>query len=206
MDPLQSSEEDFLDIRFYWQVLRRRWKTIFGIAGFGTALVIVYLLIATPLYTATTEILIDSRKKNVIEGSVLSDLNVDAWAIASEVKLIKSPAIAKRVIQKLNLERDPEFNSNAELPSENFMATLLDWIGISNSEAKPIEIEPLKPQELEEFAAYFSGNIEARQSGFTSVIAVSFTSKDREKAARITNEIASAYLVDQLEAKFEATT
>ena len=51
----------------------------------------------------------------------------------------------------------------------------------------------------------FKSRLEVKRAALSYVIEVSFVSYDAEKAARIANGIVDAYIVDQLDAKYQAT-
>ncbi len=201
-----NGDEIALDLREVVRILRRRLKLITGTVVLGVGTVLLYLLLATPLYTATTTILLDPDKKSVLDvGAVVSGLGSDAAAIESEVELIKSASLARRVIAELKLDKDPEFGGG-QSASALLLSTIGRWIGLANIED---EAEPVGRKEHEKtinkIIDDFSSRMNVKRVGLTYVLAVSFTSRNPEKAARIANQIASSYLVDQLEAKYEAT-
>jgi uncharacterized protein involved in exopolysaccharide biosynthesis len=74
-------------------------------------LAVIYLLFATTLYTATSTVLVDPRRANVVESnqSVLSNFGTDDATIESQTLLIQSVAILMRVVGKLKLTEDAEF-------------------------------------------------------------------------------------------------
>ena len=51
----------------------------------------------------------------------------------------------------------------------------------------------------------FKSRLEVKRATLSYVIEVSFVSYDAEKAARVANAIVDAYIVDQLDAKYQAT-
>ena len=70
----------------------------------------VVLAILPPKYKAVTVVLVDPRQPRVTASeAVLSGIGADAAAVESQVELIQSSALAKRVIAKLALDQDPEF-------------------------------------------------------------------------------------------------
>ncbi len=201
-----NGDEFTLDLREVIRILRRRLKLITGTVVVGVGAVLLYLLLATPLYTATTTILLDPDKKSILDaGAVVSGLGSDTAAIESEVELIRSASLARRVVAELRLDKDPEFGGG-ESASALLLSTIGSWIGLAGpeDETKP---DGRKEHEktINKIINDFSGRMKVKRVGLTYVLAVSFTSRNPEKAAKIANQIASSYLVDQLEAKYEAT-
>lgn len=61
----------------------------------------------TPLYSASVQLLIDTRKQAIERDAALSGLSLDTGAIESEVALMRSFEIAKRVVESLHLNKTP---------------------------------------------------------------------------------------------------
>ena len=71
------------------------------------ALALLYVMAVSTLYTATSTVLVDPRRANVVETnqSVLSNFGTDDATIESQTLLIQSVAILERVVRKLKLTR-----------------------------------------------------------------------------------------------------
>src|SRR5206468_8467217 len=100
-----------VDLREMGRILRRRYKMVVLPAATLLALALTYLAFATTLYTATSTVLVDPRRANVVETnqSVLSNFGTDDATIESQTLLIQSVAILVRVVGKLKLTEDTEF-------------------------------------------------------------------------------------------------
>src|SRR3546814_17521928 len=60
--------------------------------------------VATPLYTASATIIVEPRQQKIVEfDSVLSALPVSLETMESEVQVIKSTTVARRVVDSLGL-------------------------------------------------------------------------------------------------------
>ncbi len=204
------NDDHGIDLIELYRFFQRRWKVIFATTALGLGLILLKLLLTTPLYTATTEIILDPRQKKVVDSdAVLSGLGNDAVTIASEVRIIKSSGIAKRVIKTLNLASDPEFGGQKSA-SLSLVSTLLGWVGFSQADAEvkdergASQVQQNKTLSNEAIEK-FSKNLDVRRISRSLVIAISYTSNDPKKSAKIANQISEAYLLDQLEAKFLAT-
>ena len=67
--------------------------------------------VITPRYTATASIIVEPRQQTVIEiESVSPSLPVSLETMQSEVQVIKSPTVARRVVDSLGLAALAEFN------------------------------------------------------------------------------------------------
>ena len=125
-----------------------------------------------------------------------------ASAVDSQVELLKSNRIAFAVIDKLQLNRDPEFGQTqpgalSRLVSALFHNSKADLNPASDED----EVERSRLNALYRVQA----NLEVRRVQRTLVLDISFRSNDPHKAAAVANGYADAYLVDQLDAKYDAT-
>jgi polysaccharide biosynthesis transport protein len=188
---------DAFDFREIVRVVQRRLPVIAGLALLGTLMATIYAFQLTPLYTAGATLMIEPRKTKITNSeAVLSDIGKDWEAIASEVELIRSIAIARRVAQKLGLAE----SATAERP-EQTIGGLLQSVSLTGRESPPI----LEPDEITPHAYAVRGGLAVSRKRDTYLIQISYTHSDPRFAARAANAFAEAYLVDQLEAKFEAT-
>jgi capsular exopolysaccharide synthesis family protein len=104
------SEEEQFDLRRYWSVIRRRLWGILGLAVSVSVLTFLILLSKTPIYRATASMIVEPKEQKVV--SVEELYGVDTKSIAyyyTQVEVLKSRAIARKVIEALNLASHPEF-------------------------------------------------------------------------------------------------
>src|SRR6266545_211466 len=109
--PAEGWQYPTVDLREMGRILRRRYRMVALPALALLGLAVIYLLLATTLYTATSTVLVDPRRANVVESnqSVLSNFGTDDATIESQTLLIQSVAILMRVVGKLKLTEDEEF-------------------------------------------------------------------------------------------------
>ena len=93
-------------------VVQRQFLIVFSLSLLGAVLAGVFLFRAPARFTATTTLLINTRKVEIVQQPAVSDeLSVQAvGAMESQVELLRSDELAQRVVQKLNLLDDPRFN------------------------------------------------------------------------------------------------
>ena len=101
-------------VRDILAILRRQWKvmalTVLVVAGATAA----YCEFATPWYTATATVLIDSRSPQLLNGQQIEQ-DPDALNSAkydyyqTQFTLLVSPTLSARVIDQLGLAHDPRF-------------------------------------------------------------------------------------------------
>lgn len=158
----------------------------------------VYLLTASRYYTATAEVIIDSRKNQIVQqqNAPSADQPIDTFMVDSQVEILKSEAISLSVIKELGLINEPEFTG----PSGGLIGSVSEAIGSF------FPSSPLSDYERQRIAlARFEKALAIKRRNLTYVIEVSFKSLSPEKAAQIANAVADAYLVDTLESKYQAS-
>ena len=192
----QNQEEaSFRDL--FSLLWRRRWivvATMFVICA-GT---VIGLWMTTPKFQATAMILIEPRVNRVAEStSVLSNLPADFETVQTEVEVIASFGLLQKVVRDLHLTRDPEFNWS--LRPVWFGRRLINDL-FSGDEP------PATQEQLERDATNaLVGSTFVASSGRSRVLSLTVEAESPEKAARLANAVSDAYLVSQLDAKFEAT-
>ncbi|WP_319773355.1 exopolysaccharide transport family protein [Breoghania sp.] len=149
----------------------------------------------TPKYRGQAKILIESQ------GAVYPgiDRNVegerallDQEGVASQVQLLNSYDLARRVAKKLELSKRAEFNPG-KADQESLLGTALKFIGLSRSGQKASVEERVLEGYFDRLVVY--------QVEKTRVITVEFSSRDPELAATAANTIVQEYLDLQAVAK-----
>jgi succinoglycan biosynthesis transport protein ExoP len=180
-----------LDLHDIYTFVKSNWRIIAAWTIVAVALALGYSFTATPLYTATAELALDSRKVQVFNSKeqVVGDASLDSSQVESEVTVLRSESIALAVVKELKLTDDSEFVDDTP--------GLFSWLfgskgGLSDELRTRIAVSALR------------GRLVVRRLGPTHVLEISFRSRDRMKAARIANAAAQAYLREQLNVKYEA--
>lgn len=187
-----------LDVRGFWLFLRRRARLIGAVTAGALALAALALAVIPARYTATAVLLVDPRQQRVVQSeAVLSGIGADAAAVESQVEVIESTSLARRVVDDLRLPEDPGFT---RVPVSERVATLLrETFGA----ARPPETAEERHRRA---LARLKDNLKVQRRGLTYVIEVGFVAEDAQQAAKVANAVAAAYLADQASAKLEATT
>ncbi|MAK61078.1 MAG: capsular biosynthesis protein [Ponticaulis sp.] len=203
--------DEVLDIKQATGILKRRIGIILATALLVFTLVAVVTFQQTPLYTASARVMIDVRGKDVTNiEEVLAGVSSDATAINSEVELLKSRELAKKVVTELQLQQNDEFNGTPPPPSflDTLRSQVTGWIQsfLPQQTSQPQQSPPeTEDRALERITSIVLGGLEVQRVGATYVIEILFTSKNPDSAALVANQFAEQYLLEQLEAKFDAT-
>jgi capsular exopolysaccharide synthesis family protein len=212
VEPPQAPADDTAKI-FLIDILaaihrNRRLALFWGSAAAVAVLVVTFFL--TPMYQSTAVIMLDTRHEQVVDvQAVLSNLPSDTFVVDSEVQVLQSPALAHRVIAKLHLDKDPEFNGSLQPQNPISQAIgavksgariLLSYVGV-----EPASDVKSADRTEESVTQAFEKNLTVSRQGLTYVINIGFWSEDPAKAVRIVNAVAQTYIEQQKDMKANAT-
>lgn len=206
-----------VDLRELFRKVWRRKGTLVGVTLIGTIIAMLVVNQMTPRYSASATVMVDPRESRVVDvEAVISGLPADQETIESEIQVLTSRGLAERVAQKLRLFNDPEFNSRLRPVSK--WATWKGYLSpgryipddvkeLFSSGEKPPPLSEEQALEIERVAIISGllGAISVERVGRSRVIGIYATSQNPATAAKIANTLADLYIVEQLEAKFEAT-
>jgi polysaccharide biosynthesis transport protein len=187
------------DLRELVRILRRRWQIVLAIPFVLVVLAAIFVLVVTPLYTATSTVLIDPHRGTVADSAnqaPTSNAVTDDATVESQVLLIQSVAILQRVVVKLGLTKDAEFIPKPGLldPIKALFATHSPGDGASPEQvARDNAVDILKKR------------LKVTRQGTTFLIDINVSSERPKKAATIANAIADAYFMEQVHSKYDAT-
>lgn len=205
---LDQAGDDWIefDLKSMLGALRRRMRLILGVFLSLTVLAILVIFQLTPLYTASSTVLINTRETQVVDmDAVLSGLSADTAVVDSQVELIKSRTLAGRVVKQLRLAKSAEFNADLRAPSLMSYIDPRPWVQTFLSPEEELSAEEKSERIHNQVVDVFLSNLSVSRKGLTYVINISYTSERPRLAQKIANTISDLYIVEQLEAKYEAT-
>jgi len=196
-------------------VLSRRKYLLLGTVGIVMLLGIVNVYLLTPLFTASTSVMVDPREQRVINvESLVAGVPVDQSTIESEIQVVQSDELAARVIRQLGLDRLAEFNPKvaAEQDADSFKLPSLGdlppvrWLKSLLSDGEEDVPDPAAEEARLQTAIQtkFLSRLSVAGVGRSRVLTINFTSEDPAIAASVANTIANLYITQQLEQKFDA--
>jgi succinoglycan biosynthesis transport protein ExoP len=198
MGPLESGPRNF-----YMRVIRHQLPIMIVFMVLSMALTFLYLFTTVPTFVATASMVIDARKLQTLNPQTAASgaVNVDTSMVQTEMELLKSDNVSRAVIHKLHLTEDPEFVGQPP----GFIGALINRVhGLFASPS--VEDEDQKRSQLAKSVLLsFSGKRLVNRVGQSYVMEINVQSVNPEKAAKIANAIAEAYIDDELNSKYEET-
>jgi capsular exopolysaccharide synthesis family protein len=148
--------------------------------------------------------------------SILRDETTTDAVLASQVEVIRSLSVARRIVREFNLTESEEFSwwvteakrvDTARYRWQDALARRLGAISPSLGElVAPEPPEPMPPEEQANISAAEAvrNHLMVQVVRNSRVLNIQFTSEDPKLAAEVSNRAAELYIADQLEMKFNA--
>ena len=200
--PKMLQGDDVISLREIIHVLLSyRW----AIAGFTFAVTLLATLVVftmTPIYQATAVLQIEQEQAKVvsIEDMYGIDGGGDSY-LNTQFEVLKSRSVLEKVVNKLNLTNDPEFN--AAIREKPWYAGLLNWRGWFGLEQPSDEDE--QERILRDTINVLDEHVRIEPVKKTQIVRIHVTSENPKMAARIANAIGNAYIESYMEAKLSLT-
>lgn len=207
----QDADDDVIDLTHYFRVINASKWRIVSLAGIVTLLVALVVLSMTPIYQATSSLLIESEETNIVSIEQVYGLDASKKEyFETQYEILKSRHIAEKVVDKINLGENPIFTQYLEEePSviddaKAFIKSTLTFL--PQKKVEPLSAEEAAQQRKEQLISLFSENLSISPVANTQVVKISYMSESPKLAAQIANTVADVYIENYLEAKFDMTS
>ncbi|MCP4723072.1 MAG: polysaccharide biosynthesis tyrosine autokinase [Desulfobacteraceae bacterium] len=213
-------EEKEIHLRDYLRIISKRKSTIVTFFIVTLLVVIIATFTATPMFRASTKVIIERNTAGALTNSY-TYTPYDPEFLETQYQLIKSAAVVKKVVKKLDAEKMfdlffPEkeektsYFSSAkkwvieQIASLKEMAGIERFLSSEDTVGLPLEIKvpPTKARMLED--AIKSG-IGAEPVANSRVVQLSFLSDNPVVATRVVNSVAQAYIDELLDMQMEVS-
>lgn len=188
-----------LDVLALLRILYRRWRMIALIVAIGLVLGVVYMTQATRRYTAEFSILVVPSKASLLsreDGS--PERAMDPGVVESQVEVLKSDSVAAMTVRALDLTNDP-----------TVMGAPPGWLSRMISAVAhlfaPKAGGPSADDREQAAVDHITAALKVQRVGITYVLQASYINTDALRSAQIANGLANAYLVSQLDARYQTT-
>ncbi|WP_394495463.1 GumC family protein [Shewanella sp. ENK2] len=193
---LQQPMDQIVDFKKMFKPLfRYKWR-ILTFSVLVSVLVSFFLLSMTPIFSATSTLLIESEQAKAIKIDEVYGINSGQQEYyLTQFEIIKSRTIAERVFNDLDLINHPTFNQPPSLLSQ--LKSNLKFVPKEQAGEFNVDENAVKQRLIEGF----SKNISVSPVRNTQLVKISYESPDANLAALVSNAIGDTYILSQLEAK-----
>jgi succinoglycan biosynthesis transport protein ExoP len=221
MDMNTEIREETIDLRDYLRVLSMRRWVIISIFIVTVLTVAVKTFTATPIYEASSLIVIERQNPNVISIQEVLSGNSNNWEYyQTQYKIIASRVVAREVIKQLDLANSPEFFSP---PDDSVLTQFRGWVkslitgpikwfrslintGINTGDAdQGQDLNAGEAMDQDQgLVSAFLGRVNVSPIRDSQLVNVGVQAKDPVMAARMANELVKAYIGQNLGTKLTA--
>ena len=230
VDPNAENEAHLLD---YWRAIRKRLWLVLGIVTLVTMLAIVYVARKPDFFEAQARVQVDLEDT----GSLVNNSRPlygpadDPIYFNTQLQILVSPGLMRRVVRTLDLEHNPDFFKGNASQRQSTWQTLLRMVGLGSKPQdtghKPPDQLPLtntvaqataredlnEAKRLEPYVNSILAGLKVEPvketRGYykeTRLIDIKFTHIDPLVASKIVNAIAETYVFSNLEKRTEANS
>ena len=186
------------DLLGYWRAVSKRRWAILGLAILAGLIATLLVNGMRPLYRSTATLLVEQTKKVVSIEQVLAPDYAQRDYYQTQIEILKSDDIARKVVKKLGLATHPAFDPRQTEPGW-FSRLTSRWI--TPLAAGAVSDDAVMQGVVDRFRAALAVQM-VRNSQLTQI---TFTSTDRELAARVPNTVAETYIESDLESRVART-
>lgn len=182
IDPDKPLLDLFIIAKHIWG---KKWMIIaFGFLG---AVLGVLVALSTPhKYYADSRLILDPRDVQVtdtVNSNNQASSQVLLAVVDSQMQVARSTSVLERVVEKLRLDQDPEFNGDDESGIFSRVKSILSSSSTSN--------DP-----FENAVTYLRKNMGLARDPETFLVYIGATTNNAEKSALVANTIVEEYLVE----------
>lgn len=212
----REMDHDVIDIgRLIRILLAYKWR-ILGFALALTLLVSLYTVTRTPMYRATSSVMLESQQANLVGVEDVYAVNAShMYLVNTQFDILKTRELAERVVRRLKLHKNPvyapqlkatEGTKESVMPWWKYsLEAVLPWLvkdSVPTRELTPAEKDEIRIQAV---ANAVSAGISVSPVEFSLVANISFESPDPRVAALVANSVAREFIEADLEARLTGT-
>jgi len=205
-------EEKEIHLSDYIKIINKRRNHIILFAIFVFSFIALITFFMTPQYKATTKLLIENIKPDSI-SELFNDIRRDPEFQATQIQIIKSHSVARRVVRQLSLDtkyvsyfKQLNFDNPAKKKTgikhhiKKLVYKFLGLFGIIQTEKNPQTADsPRKKTKEDIITEFIVKNIEVIPVQSSKIVDISFSTDDPFLSKMIVNAVATSYMDEMLE-------
>ena len=195
----QSAPEERFDFLEYWRAISKRRWVILGLTVLASVLALLVVNGIRPTYRATTTILIEQGKSKVVSiEEVYTQGTMQREYYQTQIELLKSEELARKVAQKLGLTTHPDYDPRQQ-PANWYTRLGSGWL------FDPAVREWSDAEVIKSVGQKFGRDLAIQMVRGSQLAQITFQSHDRELAAKAPNALAEAFIESDLDSRMAMT-
>ena len=230
VDPNAENEVHLLD---YWRAIRKRLWLVLGIVALITMLAVVYVARKPDFYEAQARVQVDLEDSGALVNNTrpLYGPTDDPIYFNTQLQILVSPGLLRRVVRTLDLEHNPDFFKGDPAQRQSTWQRLRRMAGFGgepqNTGTKPPDELPLtnsvaqataredlnEAKRLAPYVGIILNGLKVEpvkeSRGYykeTRLIDIKYNHTDPQVASKVVNAIAETYVFSNLEKKTETNS
>jgi succinoglycan biosynthesis transport protein ExoP len=206
-DDAFREEEDSVNLRHYWRIVRQYQWRILLLAVVATTLAGLIVFTMKPVYRSSATLLVEGKQGKLLSMEDVYSMDTSrAEYFQTQFEILKSPDLARKVIQRMKLAAHPEFSKL--MPENNSLPFWKDWLAMlpalapDNAES-PGTDEAVKAEEV--LVGEFLDRLSVKPRLKTQLVDVSFDAQDPRLAREVVDMLGETFIESGLESRMEAT-
>ncbi|MCZ2392192.1 MAG: polysaccharide biosynthesis tyrosine autokinase [Acidobacteria bacterium] len=138
----QTGQAEGFQLIDYWRAIRKRLWLVAGIAVVMTTLATIYIARKPNVYRAKAVVQVDNEQVNpdlVTNDRARPISNADPSYFNTQLQLLWSESLLRRVVKEHNLDANPEFQALARTDSTSTFGRILRSVGLASGETQKSE-------------------------------------------------------------------
>jgi capsular exopolysaccharide synthesis family protein len=193
-----EAETPGLDLRRVWHVVVKRKLLLLGVLATALLIGLAATMLSTPVYRASTTLQIDREAAQVVnvEGVMPSDDMYSAQEFyQTQYGLLKSRALAQKVVNQLGLANQPAFIESNRLGR------------VQAASGRPTARSAASAGARNRAAVnQLLSNLGVSPAANSRLVAISYDSPDPRLAQQVANAVAENFIASNLERRYEASS
>jgi capsular exopolysaccharide synthesis family protein len=196
--PEPQGQAETLDIVEYWRAISKRRWSILGLTLLVSIIAVLVVSAIRPSYRGTVTLLIEQGKSKVVSiEEVYSQGFANREYFQTQVEILKSDELARKTIKRLELTTHADFD-----PRQAEGVDRKSWLPMDLLREKRV----LTEEDVEKIVLKrFKNDLQVQLVRNSQLAQISFTSHDKELAAKVPNTLADTFIEADLDARMGMT-
>ncbi|WP_372882482.1 GumC family protein [Psychromonas sp.] len=202
----KPEQEVMVDLKKYWRIVLKSKLLIVTFVLLSTVLAIFIVQNITPIYQATSSLLIKADKENTVSIDAVASFDPSRQDyFSTQFEILKSRSVTEQVIDELFLLTNPEFLPKPKNPTILKIEGYLEsFLAMDKDDALKENIMDLRGEKVK-LIETFQENLLIKPVRNTQIVNISFEAKDPLLAAQVANTIGDVYIRQEMEAQLNIT-
>ncbi|GAB6069245.1 exopolysaccharide regulatory tyrosine autokinase VpsO [Thiomicrorhabdus hydrogeniphila] len=208
--PTQENSDVIDLLPLFKTVWRKKWS-ILGLVFIVMLLTTLVVMSIIPTYRASTTMQIEQQQSKVVSFEQIYGLDSSSEYLQTQFELLKSRALAEKVVKLLDLTHHKEFDPAQQEPPLIDIKAFIRSLQLSKTlpglvpESFDNPTPPTKAEILDNVVKAFRDRISISPIKKSQLVVINVDMADAKMAAKAANMIGETFINSQLDASMEAT-